>query len=208
MPAVGLRACSQRMVQPSCCSKPSCSPSPRPTPTAPTPHSPPSTASGDRSPADASMSTPTNYAALVDDDPAAFPTLDEAQLAALDALGSRRSVVAGEYLFREGDAAYDFYVVVSGSVDIVIHSDGEERFITRHGAGRFLGELNMLTGLRVFVSARVVEPGEVIVVPVADLRRMLATQPALGDTILAAFMARRAVLLIDASAAIRVVGSR
>ena len=63
---------------------------------------------------------------------------------------------------------YDFFVVVSGAVDIVLHADGEERVITRHGAGRFLGELNMLTGLRVFVSARVAEAGEVIVVPVAD----------------------------------------
>lgn len=142
------------------------------------------------------------------DDPTAFPTLDRAQLALLDALGTRRSVDAGEYLYRQGDAAYDFYAIVSGAVDIVIQADGEERFITRHGAGRFLGELNMLTGLRVFVSARVVEPGEVIVVPVADLRRVLTTQPLLGDTILAAFMARREVLLTGASAAIRVVGSR
>jgi thioredoxin reductase (NADPH) len=97
---------------------------------------------------------------------------------------------------------------VSGAVDIVIHSDGEERFLTRHTAGRFLGELSMLTGLRVSVSARVVEAGEVIVVPAADLRRVLATQPVLGDTILAAFMARRAKLLSSASVAIRVVGSR
>ena len=70
---------------------------------------------------------------------------------------------AGDYLYREGDPTYDFFVVVSGAVDIVVHSDGEERVIARHGAGRFLGELNLLTGLRVFVSARVVEPGEVIV---------------------------------------------
>jgi thioredoxin reductase (NADPH) len=142
------------------------------------------------------------------DDAAAFPSLDDAQMAALDALGTRRSVAAGEYLYREGDATYDFFVIMSGAVDIVVHSDGEERVITRHGARRFLGELNMLTGLRVFVSARVVEPGEVIVVPVADLRRVLATEPGLGDTILAAFMARRTVLLTSASSAIRVVGSR
>jgi thioredoxin reductase (NADPH) len=141
-------------------------------------------------------------------DDAAFPTLDDTQIAALDALGTRRSVAAGEYLYREGDATYDFYVIVSGTVDVVIHSDGEERLIARHSGGRFLGELNMLTGLRVFVSARVVEPGEVIVVPVAALRRVLATQPGLGDTILAAFIARRAALRSDASAAIRVVGSR
>ena len=139
---------------------------------------------------------------------AAAATLDSHQLAALDALGTRRSVAVGEYLYREGDAAYDFFVVVSGAVEIVLHADGEERVLARHGAGRFLGELNMLTGLRVFVSARVAEAGQVIVVPVADLRRVLATQPALGDTILAAFMARRALLLTGASAAIRVVGSR
>lgn len=72
----------------------------------------------------------------------------------LDALGTRRSIAPGEYLYREGDATYDFHAVVSGAVDIVIHSDGEERLITRHSAGRFLGELNMLTGLRVFVSAQ------------------------------------------------------
>ena len=144
----------------------------------------------------------------MNDDPAAFPTLDDNQLTALDALGTRRSVAAGEYLYREGDASYDFYVIVSGAVDIVIHDDGVGRVITRHGAGRFLGELNMLTGLRVFVSARVAEPGEVIVVPAADLRRLITTQPALGDMILAAFMARRTALLSGASAAIRVVGSR
>ena len=138
----------------------------------------------------------------------AAPTLDHAQLSTLEALGTRRSVRAGEYLYREGDATYDFYVVLSGAVDIVVHADGGERVLVRHIAGRFLGELNMLTGLRVFVSARVAEAGEVLVVPVADLRRVLATQPGLGDTILAAFMARRAALLSGAAAAIRVVGSR
>lgn len=143
-----------------------------------------------------------------DDDVVAFPKLDDTQLAALDALGTRRSIAAGDYLFREEDPTYDFYVVVSDAVDIVIHSDGEERFLTRHTAGRFLGELSMLTGLRVFVSARVGEAGEVIVLPAADLRRVLATQPVLGDTILAAFMACRAKLLSSASVAIRVVGSR
>ena len=90
---------------------------------------------------------------------AAAATLDGHQLAALDALGTRRSVAVGEYLYREGDAAYDFFVVVSGAVEIVLHADGEERVLARHGAGRFLGELNMLTGLRVFVSARVAEAG-------------------------------------------------
>ena len=59
------------------------------------------------------------------DDEVAFPTLDAPEIAAIDALGKRRWVSAGEYLYREGDARYDFFVVVSGAVDIVVQADGE-----------------------------------------------------------------------------------
>ncbi len=142
------------------------------------------------------------------EDAVAFPTLDDSELAVLQALGTRRSVAVGEYLYREGDATYDFYVILSGAAQIVVRFDGEERIITRHGPGQFLGELNLLSGQRVYLSARVVEPGEVIVVPRAGLHHLIATAPRLGDTILAAFLARRSALLSGASAAIRVVGSR
>src|SRR6266699_2520565 len=90
------------------------------------------------------------------DDAVAFPTLDDSELAVLEALGSRRSVAVGEYLYREGDATYDFYVILSGAAQIVVRFDGEERIITRHGPGQFLGELNLLSGQRVYLSARVV----------------------------------------------------
>src|SRR5207237_3277420 len=103
---------------------------------------------------------------------------------------------------------YDFFVGLSGAVEILGRSDGEERIIARHGARRFLGELNLLTGQRVYLSARVVEAGEVLAVPAAALRRVLATNPTLGDTILAAFIARRSGLLSGAAASIRVVGSQ
>src|SRR3989441_3609283 len=142
------------------------------------------------------------------DNAVAFPKLGDSELAVLEALGSRRPVAVGEYLFREGDATYDFYVILSGAAEIVVRSDGEERIVARHGPGRFLGELNLLTGQRVYLSARVVEPGEVIVVPRAALQHVIATKPSLSDTILAAFLARRSGLLSSASAAIRVVGSQ
>ena len=89
------------------------------------------------------------------DDTTGFPTLEPADIAAIAELGTRRAVRPDEYLYRSGDESYDFYVVVSGAVDIVLDDDGTgaERVITQHGAGRFLGELNLLTGSRVFVSA-------------------------------------------------------
>jgi thioredoxin reductase (NADPH) len=144
----------------------------------------------------------------VADDDIAFPTLDDRALAILEPFGTRRSVAAGDVLYRVGDATYDFHVVLSGAVEIVVGDGSEERLITTHGPGRFLGELNLLTGLRVFVTARVAEAGEVLVIPPAGLRQVIATQPALSDIILAAFMARRTTLLSGASASIKVIGSR
>jgi len=138
----------------------------------------------------------------------AFRELTDAELALLAQLGVRRTVSAGEYLYREGDPGYDFYVVLAGAVEIIVTSEGTERVIARHTPGRFLGELNLLTGQRVFVSARVAESGEVLAVPRDALRRVIATNAGLSDKILVAFLARRAILMAGASSAIRVVGSR
>jgi thioredoxin reductase (NADPH) len=137
-----------------------------------------------------------------------IPTLDDAELAILEPLGSRREVAAGDYLYRAGDTRYDFFVVLAGLVEITVDSDGEDRVVTSHGAGRFLGELNMLTGSRVFLSARMAEPGEVLAVPVEQLRMVIATQPNLSDKILTTFMSRRADLRRQAASATRVIGSR
>ena len=88
------------------------------------------------------------------DDAIAFPTLDESELAVLDSLGTRRPVQLDEFLYREGDASYDFYAIRSGAVEITVRDGDEEKVIAQHGPGRFLGELNLLTGMRVYVSAR------------------------------------------------------
>jgi thioredoxin reductase (NADPH) len=144
----------------------------------------------------------------VADDTEAFLELNDAELAALRPVGERVPVSAGQYLYREGDPAYDFYVVLAGVVEIVVTADGAERVLARHAAGRFLGELNLLTGQRVFVSARVAEPGEVLAVPRDALRRLIATNAGLSDKVLAAFLARRGLLMTGASSAIRGIGSR
>ena len=142
------------------------------------------------------------------DDATAFPTLTDADMAVMAELGTRRPIAPGEYLYREGDVTYDFFVVVSGTIEVVTGNGDGEQIVAVHGAGKFLGELNLLTGMRVFVNARVAEAGEVIVVPRDRLRRLIATDPGLSDTILAAFMARRSILLTGASASTRIIGSR
>jgi thioredoxin reductase (NADPH) len=138
----------------------------------------------------------------------ATPTLDAADMALVTQLGERRQVHAGEYLYREGDVTNDFFVLVSAEIDMVVTVDDEERPIVHHGPGRFLGELGMLSGLRVFVSARVVTGGEVVAISRDRLRQLMATDPRLGSIILAAFVARRALLMTNAAPTVRVIGSQ
>ena len=47
------------------------------------------------------------------------PTLSDADLKAVEQLGEHRTVEAGTYLYRAGDSSADFYVVVSGTVDLL-----------------------------------------------------------------------------------------
>jgi thioredoxin reductase (NADPH) len=138
----------------------------------------------------------------------AFPRLDEEQIAELSRNGVRRRTEAGEVLYHEGDPSCDFIVILSGKVKLVegFGSD-QERLISVHGPGRFLGELNLLTGEAVFVTAVVAEPGEVLVVPVDRLRQVVARNPGLGDLILRAYLLRRSIL-IGLGTGLKIIGSR
>jgi len=133
--------------------------------------------------------------------------LSEAQIEALAAHGHRRRTHPGEVLFREGDPGCDFFVILAGKVAIVTGYGGDEHVISVHGPGRFLGELSLLTGQTVFVTAVVREPGEVLVVPVERLRHLVTLDPLLGDLILRAYLLRRS-LLIELGTGFQIVGSR
>jgi thioredoxin reductase (NADPH) len=130
------------------------------------------------------------------------------QLALLETFGTRRKVAVGDVLFNAGDESYNFYVVMSGAVDIIMSVDGDDEVIVTHTAGRFIGELNLLTGSRVYLTARVAKAGEVIEITPESFRRIIATVPGVSDTILATLVLRRNLLLEGAARSVRVIGSR
>jgi thioredoxin reductase (NADPH) len=137
----------------------------------------------------------------------AYPRLSDEQLAALMRVGERRRVRGGDVFFRDGDGNCDFFVILEGKVAVVEESGAGEEVIGVHGQGRFLGELGLVTGQAVFVTAIVREPGEVLVVPQERLREIVTHDPVLGDLILRALIMRRSVL-IGLGIGFRIVGSR
>jgi thioredoxin reductase (NADPH) len=137
----------------------------------------------------------------------AFPRLTEEQLARLRSLGDVRHVEPGEVLFRAGEVGEDFFVVESGDVAIVQGLGRENRVIGIHGRHRFLGELGLLSGQRLYLDGVVRGAGTVIRISIEELRKLVANDKALSDLILGAFITRRAILF-DIGTGIKLIGSR
>jgi thioredoxin reductase (NADPH) len=142
------------------------------------------------------------------DDPIAT-TLDAAALADLAQYGTERPIAVGDLLFEAGDETVDFIVILKGEVEIVRPDRDRDVLVTIHGAGRFLGELNLLTGQRPYLTARVTRPGRVLVIPLPEFRRLMSSKPDIADIIFRTLVARREALRAGPGAdAIRIIGSR
>src|SRR5215212_3929166 len=135
------------------------------------------------------------------------PTLREDQIEILSRYGQTRETEAGQVLFRAGDPSNDFFVVLEGEVEMVDDFAGEARTIAVFLAGRFLGELNMLTGQGLYLSAVVREGGEVLAISRERLKEVVTEEPNLSDIILKAFLARRSYLM-RTGVGLRMIGSR
>src|ERR1044072_1470263 len=96
--------------------------------------------------------------------------LTKAQLTTLAEVGEERVAEPGETLYEVGDATCPFIAIVEGEVAVL---DGEGREVVRHGTSGFLGEMNLLSGQTVFLTAVVTEPMRYVEVDRETLRRLL-----------------------------------
>ncbi|MEV4515801.1 FAD-dependent oxidoreductase [Dactylosporangium sp. NPDC049525] len=138
------------------------------------------------------------------------PVLTDEQFRRLATYGAAEHVETGQALYVPGDESYDFFLLLTATVDIVRDVTAVEpsRLIYRGGPGDFLGELNLLTGQHVYLTARVVTAGTVVRISATTLRRALAEQDDIADLLLAAFRERRDVFRTTAGSALVVVGRR
>src|SRR2546423_7884577 len=132
-------------------------------------------------------------------------SLSASQLATLSGLGEERTAGIGDVLFRVGDAAYRFIAIVEGEVAIL---DAAGHEVIRWGRSNFLGELNLLSGQTVFLTAVVTKPLRYIAVDRDALRDLLFEDGALSDLLLATFIARREALQRVEGVGIEIVGPR
>jgi thioredoxin reductase (NADPH) len=131
--------------------------------------------------------------------------LSSSQLETLAQHGEERTAAAGETLFQVGDATYPFIAILEGEAAV---NDPSGREIVRHGASGFLGEMNLLSGQTVFLTAVATEPLRYIAVDREDLRQLLFDDASLADLLLPAFVQRREMLQREHGIGVEIVGPR
>jgi thioredoxin reductase (NADPH) len=136
------------------------------------------------------------------------PLLGELQLSILRRYGSEHHVAAGDVLFADGDHSYDMIVILDGTVEIIEHRGRrEERVVITYGPREFLGEMGLLTGQSVYLTALTTSDGRVLRVPPEQVKAVMSEEPDLSDLILRAFLLRHSRLTNLGSGPI-LVGSR
>jgi thioredoxin reductase (NADPH) len=136
-----------------------------------------------------------------------FPKLTPAQIDRIAASGRTHSIQSGEVLIEQGDRSVPFFVVITGEVEILRPFGAHETLLTVHGPGEFTGEVNMLSGRRSLVRARVTKPGKVIELDLQQMLGLIQTDAELSDILMRAFILRRVELIAAGVGDIVLVGS-
>jgi AcrR family transcriptional regulator/CRP-like cAMP-binding protein len=137
--------------------------------------------------------------------PVAHALLSPAHMETLRQHGEERSAAVGDVLFKVGDERYPLIAILEGEAAI-LDAAGEE--IIRHGEFGFLGELNLLSGQTVYLTAVVTAPLRYIAVEREALRPLLSEEGTLADVLLSTFIARREVLQGRQGIGVEIIGPR
>lgn len=136
-----------------------------------------------------------------------FPTLTEPQIDRIAVHGRRRAVIVGEMLFAAGDEIVPFFVLTAGQLEIVQASGAAETLVAVHEPGQFTGEIQMLSGRRSLVAARVSKAGTVIEFDRERLLALVQTDSELSEIIMRAFILRRVELIAHGFGDVVLIGS-
>jgi thioredoxin reductase (NADPH) len=124
-----------------------------------------------------------------------FPSLSVAQQGRVADRGKVRVVQSGETLVEANASGNNFFIVISGHLNILRASEDTEEVVAVVSAGAFTGELNALSGRRGLVRIRAGEVSEVIELGREQLLSLIQTDSELSDIFLRAFILRRLELI-------------
>ncbi len=115
-----------------------------------------------------------------------FSSMSKKELAAVSQQADEIDVPAGKVLTREGDFGQEFFVIESGTADVI--RDGER--IAGLGPGDFFGEMALLNEDRRTATVTATSPMELVVMTRASFRTLDRTMPDVHRNVLKAIEER------------------
>jgi len=155
----------------------------------------------------------TTEAALLDpSDPLAreaqtFPRLSDEMARRIAGYGQEESPVAGSLLFERGQRGTDFFLVLSGHLEVLEHDrEGEPHVLRLVRSNQFTGEMNLFNERQALVSARAGRATRLVRVRRADFRQLISRETDIAEIMMRAFILRRVLFVTHAYAAVELVG--
>jgi thioredoxin reductase (NADPH) len=133
-----------------------------------------------------------------------FPRLSDEQVARVTSFGVVEDLPAGTSLFEIDDRGVDFFLVLSGFIEIFETGS----VMTVHAEHQFTGELDLFTDRAILVGGRMGVDGRVARLGRAQFRRLLAAEPDIAEIVMRAFILRRTGFISHGHAAVTLVGPR
>jgi CRP-like cAMP-binding protein len=120
-----------------------------------------------------------------------FSELSREELERISRVSVARSFPAGVRVFHEGDHSDACYLVRKGDLRVTReHPDGRAIALATLGPGDLFGELAMLDGEARSASVETLTDSELLALPAADVRRLLADRPEISVKLIAALTKR------------------
>ena len=125
-----------------------------------------------------------------------FPVLSDAQVESIKEFGKCEALKKGDIVFARGDRTVDFFVLLSGSIEIYQGAgDQPDDVFTTHGKHQFTGELDLFNDRQILVGGRMGEDGDVLRLDRPAFQRMMVSLPDIAEIIMRAFILRRVGLM-------------
>lgn len=106
-----------------------------------------------------------------------FSGLDASTLKLIAFTSGRVVYRSGEILMRQGDPGDDAYVIIEGTADVLVETDGGEQIVAQRGPGDLIGELALLCDAPRSATVRAHDPMEVLRISREVLFRLIDDNP-------------------------------
>ncbi|WP_275575000.1 cyclic nucleotide-binding domain-containing protein [Neosynechococcus sphagnicola] len=110
-----------------------------------------------------------------------FRNCSDLHLRSLIEIGYRKTLGAGEILFREGEPGQAFYLVLCGAIEAVVLQLDKQ--VKVYSTGEFLGEVALMLGVPYAASARALQDSILFVIDKHNFEKLLRLRPDLTELI-------------------------